>query len=240
MLLLGALVLLGSSSCDSKTRVQDSSAAQLDDRNVGEDSSTPDGPPEPPEDPASPEVADLERFTRDLEGDGKLVTVIETSLGHIECELFEERAPRAVANFVGLSRGLKSWRDPDTGEIVEGRSFYEGVAFHYVVPGHFVQAGDRTGTGRGGPGYTFDDEIDSALSHDRAGTLSMANVGPDTNGSQFFITERPSVHLDGRHTIFGRCSDLDVVEAIGRSPTDLADQPESPPRIRSIRFSRAR
>ncbi len=225
------------SACDSKSRVVDPSppASTASTATQTGAQSEPEAVPEPN---LAPEVEDLRRFTEDIEGKGDLVALIDTDRGRIDCRLLEETAPKAVANFVGLARGLKSWRDPETDELVESRPFYEGVAFHYVVPGHFIQAGDRTGTGKGGPGYAFEDEIHLEVRHDVAGTLSMANTGPDTNGSQFFITERPAPHLDGRHTIFGRCRSLEVIKAIARVPTGPRDRPESPPRIRTIEFVR--
>jgi cyclophilin family peptidyl-prolyl cis-trans isomerase len=119
---------------------------------------------------------------------------IRTARGEIVCELFADRAPLTVENFVNLARSR----------------FYDGTTFHRVIPGFMAQAGDPTGTGRGGPGYQFGDEFSPSLRHDSAGVLSMANAGPGTNGSQFFITLAPTTHLDGRHSVFGR-----VVEGMG-------------------------
>ncbi|RMH42838.1 MAG: peptidylprolyl isomerase [Deltaproteobacteria bacterium] len=162
-----------------------------------------------------PTAADLADYVKDLEGDGPLTATFETSMGAIHCELFEKQTPMTVANFVGLARGLKAWKHPGTGKI-ERRPFYDGLVFHRVIPNFMIQGGDPLGIGRGGPGYQFADEFVDSLRHDRPGRLSMANAGPGTNGSQFFITEVPTPHLDGRHTIFGQCDDIDVVKRIAR------------------------
>jgi len=128
----------------------------------------------------------------------------ETTLGNFTIELFEQQAPNTVANFVKLA----------------GKNFYNGVIFHRVIDGFMIQGGDPSGTGRGGPGYTFADEFHAQLKHDSEGILSMANAGPNTNGSQFFITLVPTPHLDGKHTVFGKVSEgMDVVRKIGRTKT---------------------
>jgi peptidyl-prolyl cis-trans isomerase A (cyclophilin A) len=151
---------------------------------------------------------------------------LHTGEGDIDIELFEERAPRTVENFVGLATGQREWTHPETGETVDGEPLYDDVLFHRVIEGFMIQTGDPTGTGRGGPGYQFDDEFHDDLTHDSAGTVSMANSGPDTNGSQFFITLDAQPHLDGRHAVFGRVTDgMDVVEAIGSVETDGDDRP---------------
>ncbi len=161
---------------------------------------------------------------------------LETTHGDITAELFAERAPRTVENFLGLARhdpaadadpapDTNTWEDPETGEV-RGDSLYEGVEFHRVIEGFMIQGGDPTGTGRGGPGYEFDDEFHDDLGHDGPGVLSMANSGPDTNGSQFFITLDAQSHLDGRHAVFGEVVDgMDVVEEIGAVSTDGDDRP---------------
>ncbi|MGM0604072.1 MAG: peptidylprolyl isomerase [Halobacteriota archaeon] len=161
--------------------------------------------------------------------------IIHTNHGDITVELFEERAPRTVDNFVGLATGSKEWEDPETGDTVSGEPLYENVIFHRVIEGFMIQGGDPTGTGRGGPGYQFDDEFHDDLTHDAAGTLSMANAGPNTNGSQFFITLDATPHLDGRHSVFGEVTDgMDVVEEIGSVPTDRNDKPREDVVIESI------
>ena len=157
---------------------------------------------------------------------GETTATLHTSEGDIEVELFAERAPRTVENFVGLATGERDWTDPNTGEAVSGDPLYDDVLFHRVIEGFMIQGGDPTGTGRGGPGYSFDDEFHDELTHDGPGVLSMANSGPNTNGSQFFITLDATPHLDGRHAVFGKVTDgMDVVEAIGSVDTDASDRP---------------
>ncbi len=167
--------------------------------------------------------------------DESLTATVQTSEGDIEIELYDERAPRTVENFVGLATGQKVWEDPDTGEEVDGEPLYDDVLFHRVIDGFMIQTGDPTGTGRGGPGYTFDDEFHDELRHDGPGVVSMANSGPDTNGSQFFITLDATPHLDGKHSVFGRVVDgMDVVRAIGSVETDANDRPAEDVLIESV------
>src|SRR5436190_6215427 len=125
-----------------------------------------------------------------------------TSEGAFTVQLFDAEAPNTVANFVGLADGSKEWTDPRSGQKVK-RPLYNGTIFHRVIPGFMIQGGDPLGTGTGGPGYRFEDEFTPELRHDKAGILSMANAGPNTNGSQFFITHRATPQLDGRHSVFG-------------------------------------
>jgi len=151
---------------------------------------------------------------------------LHTNHGDITVELFEDRAPNTVGNFIGLATGSKEWTDPESGETVENEPLYDDVLFHRVIEGFMIQGGDPTGTGRGGPGYQFDDEFHDDLTHDSAGILSMANSGPNTNGSQFFITLDATPHLDGKHSVFGEVTDgMDVVEEIGSVRTDGKDKP---------------
>jgi cyclophilin family peptidyl-prolyl cis-trans isomerase len=167
--------------------------------------------------PRGPQKGDLEAYTKDLPGDGPLTATIETELGTIHCELFADKAPLTVANFVGLATGKAAWLDPKTKKVVSGKPFFDGLTFHRNKPDFMIQGGDPLGTGSGGPGYEFADEFHPDLRHDQPGTMSMANSGEDTNGSQFFITEDPTTHLDDKHSVFGRCTEIDVVEAIARS-----------------------
>jgi peptidyl-prolyl cis-trans isomerase A (cyclophilin A) len=151
-----------------------------------------------------------------------------TTEGSFTVRLFEKEAPKTVANFVGLVEGTKEWRDPSTGEKKSG-PYYDGIIFHRVISGFMIQGGDRLGTGTGGPGYNFGDEFHPSLRHSRAGILSMANAGPNTNGSQFFITLAPTPHLDNRHSVFGEVVEgLDVVKKIGAVPTGRQDRPVKP------------
>lgn len=151
---------------------------------------------------------------------------LETNFGEIAIELFDQRAPRTTENFIGLATGEQEWTHPETNESIDGEPMYEDILFHRVIDDFMIQTGDPTGTGRGGPGYTFDDEFHPELRHDRAGIVSMANRGPDTNGSQFFITLAPTPHLDDKHAVFGQVTDgMDVVEEIGSVETDQNDRP---------------
>jgi peptidyl-prolyl cis-trans isomerase A (cyclophilin A) len=154
--------------------------------------------------------------------------IFDTSEGPFTIRLFEQEAPKTVANFVGLTEGTREWQDPATGEKKKV-PFYDGVIFHRVIDGFMIQGGDRLGQGTGGPGYKFADEFHPSLRHSRAGILSMANSGPNTNGSQFFITLGPTPHLDNRHSVFGEVVEgLDVVKRIGSVATDRRDRPVKP------------
>ncbi len=126
-----------------------------------------------------------------------------TSMGEIVCKLYEKEAPKTVANFIGLATGTKEWTHPLT-KARKKEPLYTGTIFHRVIPNFMIQGGDPMGDGAGNPGYTFEDEIAPGLTFDRPGRLAMANRGPNTNGSQFFITEVPTTHLNGKHTIFGQ------------------------------------
>jgi peptidyl-prolyl cis-trans isomerase A (cyclophilin A) len=167
-----------------------------------------------------------------------LYATINTSMGPIVCKLFEKEAPLAVANFVGLARGTKEWTDPKTGQKVK-RPLYNGTIFHRVIPGFMIQGGDPLGTGMGDPGYKFKDEFVASLKFDQPGRLAMANSGPNTNGSQFFITEVPTPHLNNHHTIFGQVLEgQELVTKIANVPRDSNDKPRTPVVIRSIRIQR--
>ena len=149
-----------------------------------------------------------------------------TSLGKINCSLMPDIAPKTVLNFVQLAEGTKAWTDPNTKES-KSEPLYDGTIFHRVIPKFMIQGGDPMGTGRGGPGYRFEDETSPDVVFDAPGLLAMANAGPNTNGSQFFITDRstPS-HLNGKHTIFGKCENLDVVETIATTERAGRDKPK--------------
>lgn len=156
--------------------------------------------------------------------------VMDTSMGRITCQFFQKQAPKTVANFIGLAQGTKDWVDPRTQKKMHGIPLYDGTTFHRVIPEFMIQGGDPTGTGSGDPGYAFEDEFDPNLNFDVPGRLAMANSGPNTNGSQFFITEVPTEHLNQHHTIFGQCDDasLSVVKAIARVERDANDKPVTP------------
>jgi peptidyl-prolyl cis-trans isomerase A (cyclophilin A) len=168
----------------------------------------------------------------------QLTATLHTSEGDIGIELYEDRAPNTVENFVGLATGEQEWADPDTDET-RTDPLYDDVLVHRIIPDFMIQTGDPTGTGRGGPGYTFDDEFHDDLRHDSAGTVSMANRGPDTNGSQFFITLDAQPHLDDKHAVFGEVTEgMDVVEAIGSVPTDGNDKPLEDVLVESVEIHR--
>ncbi len=155
--------------------------------------------------------------------------VIDTSMGRISCKLYSKEAPMTVENFVALSEGRKDWTDPRTHKVMKGVPLYNNTIFHRVIPDFMIQGGDPTGTGTGDPGYFFPDEFNAGLTFDVPGRLAMANSGPDTNGSQFFITTVPTPHLNGRHTIFGQCDDagVAVAQAIAAVPRDGQDKPDT-------------
>jgi peptidyl-prolyl cis-trans isomerase A (cyclophilin A) len=171
-------------------------------------------------------------------GDGELRATVQTNQGSFTVKLYEDLAPNTVSNFAGLATGKIDWTDPTTGQPGSG-PFYDGVIFHRIIPGFVIQGGDRTGTGRGGPGYRFGDECSPQAKHTKAGMLSMANAGPGTNGSQFFITLGATPHLDGRHTVFGEVTEgMEVITKIGGVQTDAQDRPISPVKIESVSVAR--
>jgi peptidyl-prolyl cis-trans isomerase A (cyclophilin A) len=156
--------------------------------------------------------------------------VFDTSMGRITCQFYEKQAPKAVANFIGLAEGAIDWTDPVTKKKQHHKRYYDGTIFHRVIPEFMVQGGDPTGTGTGDPGYAFDDELDPNLNFDAPGKLAMANSGPNTNGSQFFITEQAYDSLNQHYTLFGQCDDssVAVVKTIARVQRDDQDKPLTP------------
>ncbi|PTL35258.1 peptidyl-prolyl cis-trans isomerase [Candidatus Methylomirabilis limnetica] len=163
---------------------------------------------------------------------------METTKGKIKIKLFEKEAPKTVANFTELAEGKREWNDPNTGK--KGKSHYfDGLIFHRVIPKFMIQGGDPTGTGRGGPGYRFDDEFHKELNHSKPGMLSMANAGPGTNGSQFFLTVAPTPFLDGKHSVFGEIVEgLDVAIAISNVSRDGNDRPREDVKITKVTIVR--
>lgn len=165
--------------------------------------------------------------------------ILHTNHGDITVNLLGSHAPKTVRNFTGLAGGTQQYRDPQSGKTTTGR-FYDELTFHRVIPGFMIQGGDPQGTGTGGPGYTFEDEFHPDLQFDRGYLLAMANAGPGTNGSQFFITVDAQPHLTRRHTIFGEVADQGsraVVDEIAAVPTGRNDQPTDPVVIHSVEIS---
>jgi len=170
-------------------------------------------------------AADAKNTTKDKKGKD-MIAVFETNKGTFKVKLFPEFAPKTVENFVGLAEGTKEWTDPKSGNKVK-KPFYDGLKFHRVIPNFMIQGGDPLGTGTGGPGYRFEDEFPAgAPTHSKPGILSMANAGPGTNGSQFFVTVAATPWLNGKHTVFGEVVEgMDVVENISKAKTGPKDRP---------------
>ncbi len=167
--------------------------------------------------------------------------VFDTTVGKLRCQLFEKETPITVKNFIDLATGAKDWTNPVSHATKHNTPLYDGTIFHRVIPGFMIQGGDPRGDGTGDPGYKFKDEFVSTILFDRPGRLAMANSGPGTNGSQFFITEVPTPHLNGRHTIFGQCDEASValVRQIARMATDPSnDRPFRPVKIVKVTIVR--
>ncbi|MCY1044213.1 peptidylprolyl isomerase [Corallococcus sp. bb12-1] len=203
--------------------------------------------PTPSNSAASPRTVSLQTDTATAKGfqrkalEGQdLWAKMETNQGTIVLKLFSKDAPKTVSNFVGLATGEQPWISPKTRERVEGTPLYDGAIFHRVIPGFMIQGGDPTGTGRGDPGYRFGDEFKSMRTFDKPGILAMANAGPGTNGSQFFITTSTPSNLNGKHTIFGEVvTGYEVVEKIGNVPRSRQDRPNEDVVIQHITISDA-
>lgn len=172
-------------------------------------------------------------------GEGESIGAeLRTTKGTIHCELWPQVAPNTVVNFVELAEGTREWTDPATKQPTK-RPLYDGTIFHRVIPKFMIQGGDPLGKGTGGPGYKFEDEVSSGVTFDGPGLLAMANSGPATNGSQFFITDRATPeHLNGKHTIFGKCADADVVQAIAETERDGRDRPLTDVVLQKVRVIR--
>ena len=173
---------------------------------------------------------------------GGSTAVIDTTAGKLTCTLFPDKAPIGVANFAGLANGTKDWTSPITHQKKHGVSLYDGTIFHRVIPNFMIQGGDPMGTGTGDPGYAFKNETSPDLKFDRPGRMAYANAGPDTNGSQFFITEVAYASLNGGYTIFGQCDEASVtlVKQIARMGRDSNDRPYKPVKINHITVSGAK
>ena len=162
--------------------------------------------------------------------------VFDTTMGRIIARLFTDKAPKTCENFIGLAQGTKAWKEPATGQWVK-RPFFDSLIFHRVIPGFMIQGGCPFGMGYGGPGYQFADEFNPQLRHNKPGILSMANSGPNTNGSQFFITEVPTPHLDNHHSVFGEVVDgMDLVKRIARVERDENDKPRTPVIMKTVKI----
>jgi peptidyl-prolyl cis-trans isomerase A (cyclophilin A) len=166
--------------------------------------------------------------------------VLDTSMGRITCQFYQRQAPKAVANFIALAEGTKDWTDPATKKVQHHKPLYNGTTFHRVIPGFMIQGGDPIGNGMGDPGYTFEDEFDPNLNFDRPGRLAMANSGPNTNGSQFFITEQGYDSLNQHYSLFGQCDDpsVEVVKAIAHVDRNADDKPLTPVILQKVTILR--
>jgi peptidyl-prolyl cis-trans isomerase A (cyclophilin A) len=177
------------------------------------------------------------KWTKRAQQGKDLYATFKTSQGDIVVKLFPKDAPKTVENFVGLAAGEKLWKHPQTGEK-QKKALYPGTVFHRVIPDFMIQGGDPAGTGRGHPGYRFDDEFKSGRTFDKPGLLAMANAGPNTNGSQFFITTAATPFLNNKHTIFGEViQGYEVAVAISQVPRDPMDRPLTPVTITTIELS---
>jgi peptidyl-prolyl cis-trans isomerase A (cyclophilin A) len=197
-------------------------------------------PAQPPATPAEP-LPDAPQATAAvmIHPSGPAV-VMDTSMGRISCQFYQQQAPKAVANFIGLAEGTIDWTDPDTKKKQHHKPYFDNTTFHRVIPEFMIQGGDPTGTGTGDPGYAFDDEVDPNLNFDRPGRLAMANSGPNTNGGQFFITEQGYDSLNQHYTLFGQCDDssVEVVKTIARVPRDSNDKPLTPVILKKVTIVR--
>ena len=191
--------------------------------------------PTTPGDPVKGQFT-LEDATKGLPGSGALQATIQTDLGDLKCELYEDKAPITVANFVGLARGTRPWKKG--GEWVR-KPLYDGTVFHRVVKGFMIQGGDPNGNGTGGPGYEIPDEIWPGAKHDERGLLCMANRGKDTNGSQFFIMDGKAAHLDGGYTIFGKCGPDSLIEKLA-SVKVQGQKAVNPTQVKTVQITRAK
>jgi peptidyl-prolyl cis-trans isomerase A (cyclophilin A) len=191
-------------------------------------------PPKAPDDPLQGKFS-LDDATKGLPAGKQILATIDTSMGKMECKLFDDKAPVTVANFVGLARGIRPWKTPEG--TWEKKPAYDGTIFHRIIKGFMIQGGDAKKNGSGEAGYVIPDEVWAGATHDRAGLLCMANRGPNTNSAQFFITDAAALHLDKGYTIFGECGPLDVVHGI--ASVDVQGQrPKTPVDIKKITITR--
>jgi peptidyl-prolyl cis-trans isomerase A (cyclophilin A) len=167
--------------------------------------------------------------------------LLDSTVGRLTCKLFDKESPLAAANFIELAEGTKDWTDPNTNQKVHGKRFYDGTTFHRVIPGFMIQGGDRKGDGTGDAGYYFENEVSPNLTFDVAGRLAMANAGPNTNGTQFFVTEAPQPDLDGKYSIFGQCDahSVDLVTVITHMDRNSNDKPLTDVVLKKVTIIRA-
>jgi peptidyl-prolyl cis-trans isomerase A (cyclophilin A) len=234
LVLMAALLTMGS-ACTKSCKGQSPNAVPPT-TNSKESSLEPQGEKEKPMETNTAKDKLAEKYA--LRAGDKLVAEIETNQGTIKAELFWEQAPNTSANFVDLATGNREWVHPSTQEK-SSKPLYDGTIFHRVIKGFMIQGGDPTGTGMGGPGYRFKDEFHPSLRHSKKGILSMANSGPNSNGSQFFITEGPTPHLDNRHSVFGEVNDaesLGIISKIASQPTGPQDKPLTDVIIKTIKI----
>ncbi len=211
---------------------------------VAQQSTTPPSTTSAPSAPASKAAEELPdgpspQASALVHPNGPMV-VFDTSMGRITCQFYEKQAPKTVANFIGLAEGTIDWTDPVSQKKMHKKPLYDGTIFHRVIPEFMIQGGDPAGTGMGDPGYSFNDEFDPNLNFDGPGRLAMANSGPNTDGSQFFITEKGYDSLSQHYTLFGQCSDegVEVVKAIARVERDADDKPLTPVVLRKVTIVR--
>jgi peptidyl-prolyl cis-trans isomerase A (cyclophilin A) len=240
---LGALLVAATGACQSTVPEPESHSVLKPTPQDSAPASTPATPPPPPAPPppapAAPVSSDdplhgkftLDDATSGLAGKGPLVAELDTDLGKLECDLYDDKAPITVANFVGLARGLRPFKAPD-GKWTK-KPAYDGTTFHRVIKGFMIQGGDPSGTGAGEPGYVIPDEIWPGATHDQRGLLCMANRGPNTNGQQFFITDAAAPHLDKGYTIFGKCGPDAVIEKLASVPVQ-GDHSVDPTKIKKV------
>ena len=187
----------------------------------------------------SAQHANTEKSVQSATQPKELTAIFETTAGNITCTLFPDQAPLTVANFIGLATGTKAWKDPKTGKMMQGVPLYNGTIFHRVIPNFMIQGGDPVGNGSGDPGYSFKDEFSPSLTFDQPGRLAMANSGPNTNGSQFFITVANTDWLTGKHTIFGEVVEgYEIVEKISKVARNRQDRPSKDVVVKSVKIER--
>jgi cyclophilin family peptidyl-prolyl cis-trans isomerase len=183
----------------------------------------------------APNPASLPDLLSPIPADGPVVATLHTSLGEVRCALAVEAAPRAAASFIALATGRRAWLDHASGALAAERPFYDQTVFHRALPDLFIQAGDRSGTGRHGPGWDL--PVERGLPHDRAGLLILARAGARSSGSQFLLAATALPALTGEHTAFGVCSPVSLIQQMTRLPTDAQDRPLSPPILRAVTLS---